>query len=258
MNRTLKLVYFSPTDSTKKILHRMANEMGFPIGEEFNLTNYEYNNFEHTFEENDLIFVGCPVYGGRVPQTAKNRFNRLKGSNTKIAIILAYGDMHYDNSLMEIYEKIKNNDFAIVGMGAFVSRHSVVKSIGFNRPNEKDYECLKIFCKKIIENINANKIIDLKLERSFGKYRSVPIKPKGKKNCIKCGLCIKLCPENAIEYINPRLTNKKKCICCMRCIKYCPNNARNLSKMEYFISRLFLKIIKRIKYNKENKNEIIL
>jgi Fe-S-cluster-containing hydrogenase component 2 len=260
MNRTLKLVYFSPTDSTKNILHRIANEMGFPFDREFNLTNYEYNNFEHTFEENDFILLGFPVYGGRVPKAAKNRFIGLKGNKSKIAIVLTYGDMHYDDSLIEINEIIKNNGFNIIGMGAFVSRHSVVENIGFNRPNEKDYECLKIFGKRLVEKIykNENKNIEIKLEKTLEEYRSIPIKPKGNKKCLKCELCIKLCPENAIDNINTRITNKKKCICCMRCIKYCPNKARNLSNMEYFVSKLFLKIMKRIKYNKENKSEIMV
>jgi ferredoxin len=260
MNKNIKLVYFSPTDTTKNILHKIANEMDFSIDDEFNLTNHEYKDFKYNFEEKDVILLGFPVYGGRVPKTAKNRFIGLKGNGAKIALILTYGDMHYDNSLIEMYEIIKNNGFAVIGMGAFVSQHSVAKSIGFNRPNNKDYEIIKYFGKKLAEKINGNKISEIEtvVVKSFGKYKSIPIKPKTKNNCLRCGLCIKLCPENAIKNDNSIKTDKNKCICCMRCIKYCPNNARNLTAFEYFVTKIFLKMIRKLKYKKEKKSEIIL
>jgi ferredoxin len=260
MNSELKLVYFSPTDTTKNILHKIADEMSFSISEEFNLTNYEYKDFGHIFEENDVILLGFPVYGGRVPKTAKNRFNGLKGNGAKIITILTYGDMHYDNSLIEIYELLKNNGFIIIGMAAFVSQHSIAKNIGFNRPNNEDYELLKYFARKLVEKINGNKIsgIEIEVANAFGKYNTIPIKPKTKNNCSGCGLCIKLCPENAIKNDNLRTTDKNKCICCIRCIKYCPNKARNLTTLEYFVSKIFLKIVRKIKYKKVNNSEVII
>ena len=146
MNCKLKLVYFSATDSTKNILHKISESMNMPIDEEFNLTNYEYKDFKHTFE-------------------------------------------------------------------------------------------------------NA---------KTYGKYHILPIKPKGNKKCNKCGLCTKLCPENAIEINDPRKTCRNKCICCMRCVKYCPQKARDLTKTEYLIGELFLKIMRKTIFKKEKEAEIIV
>ena len=259
MNKSLKLVYFSPTDSTKYILHKIASEMNSPINEEYNLTNFEYKDFTYFFKEDDLVLLGSPVYGARIPKSAKNRFVGLKGNNTKVVLVLTYGDVHYDDSMIEFYDIMKNKGFEIIGMGIFVSRHNVIKSVGLNRPNGTDYEILKMFTQKILENINGsiNKKFEMKSTKVFGENNKLPIKPKGNKNCKKCGLCIKLCPENAIEEKNPRKTDRKKCICCMRFVKYCPYKARNLSAIIYFISGLFLKFMKKIKYSKENKSEII-
>jgi ferredoxin len=260
MDKLLKLVYFSPTDTTKNVLYKVASDLGIQINEEFNLTNFEYCNFEHTFNENDLIILGSPVYGARVPKTAKNRFNGLRGQNTNIILILTYGDVHYGDALIEFYQIMKNKGFSIIGMGIFVTRHNVIKCIGINRPDENDFLELKLFCKKLIKNIKENKYIINKIEtkKIFGKNNKLPIKPIGNRNCKNCGLCIKLCPENAIEQKNPRKTIKGKCICCMRCVKFCPYKARNLSKIVYFVSKLFVRIMKIIKYNHENKNEIIV
>jgi Fe-S-cluster-containing hydrogenase component 2 len=260
MNKKVKLVYFSATGITKDFLHRIAHEMDFLVDKEFDLTNYEYKDFIHTFEQNDIILLGCPVYGARIPRPAKNRFMGLRGNNSKIVLIITYGDVHYDNALLEIYEIFKNNRFAIIGMGAFVSRHSVIKSIGINRPNNQDNEDIKYFCKKIVSKLNENEsqIIKINHLKSFGKYKKLPIKPIGNKKCRKCGVCSKLCPENAIDNKNPRKTNKEKCICCMRCVKYCPYKTRNLSIVTYIISKLFLNITKKVKYKGKNKSEIIV
>jgi Pyruvate/2-oxoacid:ferredoxin oxidoreductase delta subunit/flavodoxin len=262
MNNTLKLVYFSPTDTTKNLLYKIAEEMNLSISEEFNLTNYEYNNFKYTFEEKDIILLGFPVYAGSIPETAKNRFVGLMGCKAKIAIAITYGDMHYDNSLIEIYEIVKNNGFTIIGMGAFVTRHNIVKSIGSNRPNGQDTEDIKYFSKALIKKaINFYKKDEINIAKPFRDYKKIQVnkpKPKGNKKCSKCGVCTKLCPENAIDKTNPKKTDKKKCICCMRCIKYCPNKARDLTKLEYSVAKLFMNIVKNLKYNNENKNELIL
>jgi flavodoxin/Pyruvate/2-oxoacid:ferredoxin oxidoreductase delta subunit len=261
MNGKIKLVYFSATGTTKDFLHKIANEIDFLIEEEVDLTNYKYKDFVHTFDQNDIILLGCPVFGARIPKPAKNRFAGLRGNNSKIVLIITYGDVHYDDALIEIYEILKNNGFAIIGMGAFVSRHSVIKSVGINRPNNKDNEDIKYFCKIIVDKLNGNirqNNIEINHLKTFGEYKKLPIKPIGNKNCKKCGICSILCPENAIDSKNPKTTSKEKCICCMRCVKYCPHHARNLPFIIYIISKLFLNIVKKAKYKKENKSEIIL
>ena len=260
MNCKLKLVYFSATGSTKNILHKISEFMNIPIDQEFNLTNYEHKDFKHTFEKNDIILLGFPVYGGRVPRPARNRFLGIKGNCSKIALVLTYGDMHYSNSMNEIYEIVKNNGFEIIGMGIFVSQHSIIKSIVSDRPNEKDFVKMAYFGEKIVQNIFENKIPKSIFEnvKTYGKYHILPIKPKGNKNCNKCGLCSKLCPENAIEINDPRKTCRNKCICCMRCVKYCPQKARDLTKIEYLIGEIFLKIMRKTFFNNEKEVEIVV
>ena len=260
MNQKLKLVYFSPTDSTKNILHKVAEEIDLPIDEEFNLTNYEYKDFKHSFEENDFILLGFPVHGGKIPKTAVNRFSGLRGNKSKIVVIQTYGNVHYGDSLLETHELVKNNGFTVVGLGSFVYQHNFIKSIGIDRPNKEDYDLIKYFGKKLTEKLNHDdeSAIEMEITKPFKKHPPYPIRPKGRDSCVKCGLCVKLCPENAINEDNPRKTNKKRCVLCLRCVKYCPNNARDFTSVEKFMAKIFVEIIRRIFFKKENKSEIIV
>lgn len=49
---------------------------------------------------------------------------------------------------------------------------------------------------------------------------------KPDENCNSCGLCKKVCPDNAIEIVDGKpVWNKKKCQHCMACINRCPKSA---------------------------------
>ena len=250
----MKIVYFSPTDTTKKILRKVAENIGLSIEMEFNLTNYENKDFSYQFH-NDVVLLGFPVYSGRVPKTAINRFSNIKGNNSQIIICATYGNRNYDSALMEIYELFSNKGFRIIGLSAIVTQHSFVNTVGQNRPNEEDFNLLNSFCKKMVEKIKNNTQESIKYEiiKPYRKYQGIPIKPKGRRDCKECGICIKLCPVNAISKKNPKKTDKMKCISCLRCVKYCPNGSRSLTTLEKYISKKFIE--SKCKENK--KTEII-
>jgi ferredoxin len=237
----MKLVYFSPTDTTKNILYKIVEKMEIQIEKEFNLTNYENKDFSYQFK-NDIILLGFPVYSGRVPKTALNRFYNITGINSRIIICVTFGNRNYDSALMEIYEHFSNNGFYVIGLCAVVTQHSFVKSISKDRPNEEDFILLNSFSKKMVEKINCNvqESVKYQINKPFRKYQTIPLKPKGNKNCKKCLLCIELCPENVIDKINPKKTDKRRCISCLRCVKYCPNGSRDLKLLEKYISRIFI------------------
>ena len=119
-------MYFSPTDTTKKILYKIIEQINLPIKKEYNLTNYEYKDFSCQFN-NDIILFGFPVYSGRVPKSAINRFFNITGKNTQAIICATFGNRNYDSALMEIYELLQNNSFNIIGLCAIVTPHLIVK-----------------------------------------------------------------------------------------------------------------------------------
>lgn len=63
--------------------------------------------------------------------------------------------------------------------------------------------------------------------------------------CTGCGICIKRCPQNAIEVINSvPTTDKQKCSLCGKCTNFCPNNAREYVGEDITAKELIKEIIK--------------
>lgn len=72
-------------------------------------------------------------------------------------------------------------------------------------------------------------------------YKVMPLVPKGDEKCIDCGLCVRLCPVQAISMQHPCQTDENLCISCMRCTKYCPTGARHLAKEELTLASQAIK-----------------
>ena len=58
----------------------------------------------------------------------------------------------------------------------------------------------------------------------------------GDKGCVGCGICKKVCPSGAINYVkneNGKVVsytfNLEKCIFCGNCMYYCPHHAINMT-----------------------------
>lgn len=51
--------------------------------------------------------------------------------------------------------------------------------------------------------------------------------------CIKCGLCVKLCPMNNLTGEGVPVP-RKSCILCQRCVGFCPKNAISMSNKQSF------------------------
>ena len=64
--------------------------------------------------------------------------------------------------------------------------------------------------------------------------------PKPSKDCVKCGVCAKNCPVQAIDPAT-LLADPKKCISCMRCVKQCPHEARKVNGAMVSIAALAIK-----------------
>ena len=80
MKRKLNLLYFSPTDGTKKIVKEIAKGMDLDY-KDFNITLVENRKDELSFDENDIVIVGVPTYAGRFPKLLQPYTEKIKGNN---------------------------------------------------------------------------------------------------------------------------------------------------------------------------------
>ena len=65
-------IYFSPTGHSKKVVRVIVSRLGGNT-EYLDLTDAGKRPDYH-FHENEVVVVGAPVYGGRLPQTAVESF----------------------------------------------------------------------------------------------------------------------------------------------------------------------------------------
>ena len=74
----MKLIYYSPTHTTKRILEGIAQGIRIDTVEKIDLTPPEARTWESEEMRDELASVGAPVYGGRIPPDAVHRLQRLK------------------------------------------------------------------------------------------------------------------------------------------------------------------------------------
>ena len=257
----LCLVYFSPTNTTKKVL-QLVSKACFTRLEviEYDLTDYAMRKSEIEFSESDFVIFGIPVYSGRVPKVMVERLKNITGNKTQMAMIATYGNREYNDALLELKELMEPKGFIAIGAAAIVTEHSVVRSIAKGRPNEEDKKVILDFgqaLNNIIyhpENILPN--TDLKINGNFPyrKYMEIPMAPKTTSKCNKCKACAKMCPVRAINMEDVRVTDKRACIGCMRCVRNCPQKARTVGKVKTIGANIIMTVMCRT----EKKSEIFL
>ena len=238
-------IYFSPTGTTKSVIQHMLAEFDAPK-EEIDLTPYENKDNSYSFNENELVLIGVPVYGGRVPITAENRIRLLSGKNTPAVLVLTYGNIHYSNALYELQSIVSSLGFITIGAAVVVSEHNVVNEIATGRPNAQDLSAVSSFMKQAqskLSDANHFESIILKGKTPKTPRGKPPIWPHGNKLCNNCGVCRKLCPVQAIG--DPRKKAGNVCIFCMRCIKYCPRKARTYGWLMKAGAKLLLSFVSR-------------
>ncbi|MCC8122825.1 MAG: EFR1 family ferrodoxin [Oscillospiraceae bacterium] len=250
MSRTYNIVYFSPTNTTKEIAKKVANNLS-GSAKEFDITN---RNDSLSFDKNDFVIIAIPVYSGRVPALAAKFFSSMRGEKTPAALIATFGNRHYDDSLLELKTIVQTNGFMVIAAAAFVTEHSVVQKFGTGRPNAEDCKEINKFSDLLTSKLkswDATSHIDLRVKGNpnYRKYQTIPIKPHTTSSCVKCGLCAKMCPAGAIPSDELQKMDNYKCITCMRCVRICPQKAREFYKIEKFIAeKSLVKLCREYKY----------
>lgn len=234
---TINLVYFSATYSTRNIMRIIGRRINGYVSE-YDITK-ENPQIELKCKEEDLLLIGVPVYAGRIPPIAKEALNKLKGNNTPAIIVCVYGNRDYDDALLELKNEMESRGFKIVSAAAFIAQHSIFPMVGKDRPDNRDILKIKAFADRTADllrfstDIISLPEIDVPGNFPYKEPGKIPVKPKGNKKCDKCGICVKLCPVQAIPAEYPNKTEKKTCISCGRCVVVCPQEARSFGGLMY-------------------------
>ena len=235
--RSIKLVFFSPTKTTARILNGIAQGINPDIVSSIDLTPPGARSRDVEQMSDELTIVGIPVYGGRVPPAALHRLQHISGNNTPVVVVVVYGNREYEDALLELRDIVAELGFRPIAGGAFIGEHSYdseTTPIATGRPDAQDMEKAKRFGESIQGKISKVPTIDdippLEVPGNFPyKEWALPsdMAPVTIESlCTLCADCAAVCPTAAITVDDSVVTNQDECIYCSACVKKCPTGAR--------------------------------
>lgn len=225
------IVGFSPCGSTFRALRAIA--AGFPApAREHSVTLPEDRTAQREFGFEDLVIIGFPVYGGRLPRVADEVFATLKGSRTPAILVAVYGNRDYEDALLEMQKCMEARGFMPFAAAAVIAEHVFQPQVGASRPDKEDKAGLEGFGRAAVASLAGIASADAVCFTAPGEfpYRKEPLRlpfaPETLDNCIECGACIDACPSAAIPQGDPFTTIADRCMACVACVKVCPVEAR--------------------------------
>lgn len=239
-------VYFSATDTTKKIVLTIADEAARLLGAEredydFTLPRMRENGF--AAGKDDLVIFGTPVYAGRVPNVLLKYLATIQGNGALAVPVVLFGNRNFDDGLIELRDILENTGFHTVAAAAFVGEHSFSKTLAAGRPDADDMKEALTFAGKVTEKVKGlpegGVPASVEVEGVPHPYRGY-YQPRDRKGvsidirkvkslvsdaCDDCKICADVCPMGSISHENVR-EYTGICIKCGACIKKCPKQAR--------------------------------
>ncbi|MDO4288430.1 MAG: 4Fe-4S binding protein [Eubacterium sp.] len=223
--------YFSPTGTAEQVVRCLCERMG-ALTEDCDLLPKVFEGA--SFDREELLVLGVPVFGGRVPSVAAERIARLSGDHTPAVAVAAYGNRAYEDTLAELQDLLQSRGFVVVAAVAAVTEHSIVREIASGQPDDQSCEVLRGFGEKIAAMLGGKEspisVENIPGDRPYKDYKVLPVTPETSADCVACGDCASVCPVGAIDAGDPSSTDAEICISCMACIARCPQGARGVPK----------------------------
>lgn len=218
-------IYFSPTYTSKK----SATTIAEVVQKEYQEIDLITTESIHEFKKEDFVVFGFPVYGGRMYHGAIEKLKLCKGHNTPCVLSVTYGNRHYDDALLELYNITKELGFICIGAAALIGEHTY-GSIQEGRPNALDVKEDQRFALQVVNKIKQHDFSSVALPGHYPYQEGGNgghFIPQTNANCNQCMLCVKACPMQAIAS-DCKTIDPKTCISCFRCLKFCPKHAKNM------------------------------
>lgn len=236
----IKIVCFSPTGTTVKLLLNVAKGITAKRPAVIDLTLPESADQQIRVLPDETVLFGAPVYAGRLPVQAVQRFRQIRAENAMAVLVVNYGNREFDDALLELKNLVVSLGFSPLAAAAFISEHSYstrALPIAAGRPDDKDLSSAAAFGQRIGALLAAwhphAPLPDLKVPGHFP-YGAPGTKAGGAAPvthpdpCALCGECVAVCPTGAIRQGSTITTHAEDCIRCCACVKACPSEARNV------------------------------
>jgi len=230
----LQLIYFSPTGTSRKIVHAVAT--GF-AAKEVAIVDLTRNRRQEQKRFSDgVAIIGCPVYAGRVPEVCLKRMAGFSANGIPAVLVGLYGNREYEDALVELRDVVTASGFNVVAAGAFIGEHSystAEQPIATGRPDLSDLKKAEAFGRQIAEKLAAGDVGGELAIAGNIPYRERPplggIAPEtNAATCTLCGTCAKACPTFVISVGSEVVTCAENCVMCCACVRQCSSGARRM------------------------------
>ncbi|WP_233439772.1 EFR1 family ferrodoxin [Clostridium tagluense] len=258
--KKINTMYFSATDTTKKVVCNIGKKFSQNIDKGISINNIDFTLPEArkkivSFTKQDILIIGIPVYAGRVPNILLKYLNSITGNGALAIPVVVYGNRNYDDALIELKDILELNGFKVIGGGAFIGEHAFSKTLAKNRPDEEDMAIARDFANQLYTKIitqDKYQTVTINGNKPYRKHYiptnkdgiDVDIRkvcPKTTSNCNDCKLCVTICPMGSIDFQDVSKLNGI-CIKCGACIKKCPMNAKYYDDEDYLLHKHELEV----------------
>jgi ferredoxin len=237
--QALKLAYFSPTGTTRTIVHSIARGIKHSTVERIDITTRAVRRQSLQTSESDLLVVAVPVYIGRVPAIVMDWLSGIQARNTPAVCIVVYGNRAYEDALLELKDTLRKRGCIPIACAAYIGEHSFSSAetpTAAGRPDAADLDHAEALGRNIAEKLlvapSSADLLDVATPGNYpyrgdAKLWDVDFIAVGSA-CTQCGICADGCPAGAVDAQRSDVIDKIKCITCCACIKNCPQNARTM------------------------------
>ena len=235
---SVKLVYFSPTGTTKAVVQGIASGINPDTMELIDITKPDARKQPLLTEEDELLIIAAPVYMGRIPALLNEWLNAIQAHNTPTVCVVVYGNRVFDNALLELKDIVTKSGCIPIAGAAYIGEHSFSNSEtpSIGRPDEDDLNQAKEFGQDIRKKLQSiasiSQISKVDVPGSYPYEGTTDLWDVDfiavSDLCTQCGVCAEVCPVGAMDSQDSSLINQEKCITCCACLKRCPQNARTI------------------------------
>lgn len=231
------MLYFSGTGNSKYIANLFCEKTG---AKSYSIE--ENIDFKKEIEEHDTIVFCYPIYVSSIPRIMKDFVLKNVENLKHKKLIIFCTQLLFSGDGARIFTDLLPKDYG-----------EVIYAEHFNMPNNicntkilsiKNGEKTKKYTKaakkkmdRICKDLEKGKI----KKRGFNKISAIVGKSQSKywpsveernkssvkvdEDCVKCGLCAKLCPMKNLNLTDDGISQNGNCILCYRCVNACPKKA---------------------------------